>query len=176
MEWIVVGSTSCSLPGNAIIGSSWLVDPKTVNFYAAIKRSSKKRIRSSRLEIHECQMKRTAFMLAMVLGALIWVASPIFTGHKEPWDENGPYYLIALVSAGVVVGWLEPRCSWLWPVAIYLGQFATIIVLMWATPPSGADFFFPAGAVVLAAYSMLSLLGSVVGATIRRFIGPPARQ
>ena len=44
-----------------------------------------------------------AFVIAAALGALIWTLSAPITGKSEPWDDQGPYYLIALVAAGAML-------------------------------------------------------------------------
>ncbi|MBI4342841.1 MAG: hypothetical protein HY599_05705 [Candidatus Omnitrophica bacterium] len=111
-------------------------------------------------------MRRVAFVLAMVLGAFIWAASPYVTGQVEPWDAETLYYPIALMSAGAMVALLEPRRFWLWPIAICVGQFAAIVVLMFVRPPVGVNFFFPIGMITLAIYMVPSLIGSAVGAGI----------
>lgn len=43
------------------------------------------------------------------LGALIWVASERLTGHREPWDANHAYFLLALSCAGFVIGLLPGK-------------------------------------------------------------------
>jgi len=109
------------------------------------------------------------FVLAMGLGALIWAASPYLTGRNEPWDARSPYYVLALLSAGAVMGLLEPRRFWRWPVAIYLGQCAAIVTLAFMASHGDIGLFFPLGMIVLAMYALISLIGSAAGAAARQW-------
>ena len=103
-------------------------------------------------------MKRTAFVLAMGLGAAIWLASPVVTGRREPWDAAGPYFPLSLFTAGVVAGVMGPRRPWLLGGAIYLGQVMAILL------GSGGDLgLFPLGAVLLIFYTLLSVAGAALG-------------
>ncbi len=109
------------------------------------------------------------FVLAMALGAAIWLASPYVTGRREPWDAHSPYYIIALFGAGMVMGLLEPRRFWRWPVAIYAGQCAAVLALTWVRHDD-LGLFVPMGMIVLAVYTLLSWFGSAVGAALRRLV------
>ena len=105
--------------------------------------------------------------MAAMLGAAIWIASPLITGRKEPWDAHSPYYVAALFGAGAVMGLWEPQRSWRWAVAIYAGQCLAVLGL---TALRGDDLglFFPMGMLVLACFTVLSLLGAAGGAWLRR--------
>ena len=109
--------------------------------------------------------------LALALGAAIWLASPAMTGRREPWDAHSPYYVLALAGAGFITGWLGPQRCWRWAVAIYGGQCLAVWGL---TLRRGEDLglFIPLGMIVLALYTLLSWLGALVGATLRRSVHP----
>ncbi len=110
-------------------------------------------------------MKRLTFVLAMGLGAAIWLASPAMTGRREPWDAHGPYFPVSLVAAGLLAGLAEPGRPWKTGSAIYAGQMAAILL------GSGGDFgLLPLGAILLVVYTLLSVAGAAVsGAVIRAF-------
>ncbi len=76
--------------------------------------------------------------------------------------------MVSLVSAGAVMGLLEPRQFWRWPVAIYLGQCAAILALAFITSHGDIGLFFPLGMMVLAMCTLISLLGAAAGAVVRR--------
>jgi hypothetical protein len=60
-------------------------------------------------------MKRRAMgaiLVAAGLSALVWTLSVPFTGLREPWDAEGPYYLVALAVLGAASGALVPRPLW----------------------------------------------------------------
>ena len=111
-------------------------------------------------------MKRAAWVLAAALGAAIWIASPYVTGRREPWDAASPYYPLALLGAGAVMGWLGSGGVWRWAVAIYVGQCAAVLALTWSRHED-LGLFVPMGMVVLAAYTALSLAGGAAAAWLR---------
>ena len=110
---------------------------------------------------------RVKIAMAALLGAAIWIASPFITGRREPWDAPGPYYALTLFGAGALMGLWEPQRPWRWVVAIYAGQCLAVLAL---TALRGDDLglFFPMGMVVLAFFTVLSLLGAAGGAWLRR--------
>lgn len=62
-------------------------------------------------------MQWIAFGFSVFVGALVWIASPYFTGQREPWDS-----MSFLLIGGAIAGLLAPRRLWLWAVGIWLGQ------------------------------------------------------
>lgn len=108
-------------------------------------------------------MKRFAFVLAMGLGAAIWVASPAITGRREPWDAHGPYFPVSLFAAGLFAGLAEPGRPWKAASGIYAGQMAAMLL------GSGGDLgLWPLGAILLVFYTLLSAAGAAIsGALIR---------
>ena len=63
---------------------------------------------------------RLAFATSALTCALVWAASPWFTGRREPWDADSSFYLSSLMIAGAVTGALTPKPIW----ALYLGAIA----------------------------------------------------
>ncbi len=47
--------------------------------------------------------------LAAGAGAATWWLSPLVSGHAEPWDGSGLYYLGALVFGGALAGLVTNR-------------------------------------------------------------------
>ncbi len=74
---------------------------------------------------------RRVFLAGAAGGALIWLASPVVTGYREPWDAPGPYYALSLSGLGIMLGALAPRLFWLAPLAGFGGQLGP------PTPPTG---------------------------------------
>ncbi len=104
------------------------------------------------------------FILTLILGAMIWLASPYITGLREPWDAESGYYYISLIAIGFVAGIIAPSRFWLWAVGIWLGQLLVFVfqLLMFRSGP-----LWPLGMVFLFVLSFLSLIGSAVGAGCR---------
>ena len=115
-------------------------------------------------------MKRTVVVLAIGLGMVIWLASPLLTGRREPWDAHGPYYGLALLGAGLLTGSLEPHRFWIGPIGIYAGQCLAIFMLAWFYH-DGLGLFIPLGMIMLVFFTPLSLVGSLAGSWLRRWIG-----
>ena len=107
-----------------------------------------------------------AFLIGLILGAAIWLLSPWITGHSEPWDAEGGYYAGALLATGALGGLLIPLH---WPavaLGILTGQVLVILGGVLADPASGG--LWPLGLVFLGVYSVLALVGALLGAVLRR--------
>ena len=104
--------------------------------------------------------KRGVLLAGTAGGALIWLVSPLVTGHREPWDAPGPYYSLSLGCLGVVLGALAPRFFWLAGLAGLLGEFL-VFASRALVPPQE---LLVLGVVALIVYAGVILLGAVVGA------------
>jgi len=104
--------------------------------------------------------KRGVFLAGTAGGALIWLASPLVTGYREPWDSPGPYYSLSLGCLGVVLGALAPRLFWLAWLAGLFGEFL-VFASRALVPPQE---LWVLGVVALIVYAGVILLGAVVGA------------
>jgi hypothetical protein len=105
------------------------------------------------------------FLVAALLGAVIWGLSPLITEAVEPWDAESPYYFLSLFVAGGLVGLLCPRHIWVAYLGIVVGQLAYMLIAL----PSGP--LLPIGVLFLFGYGVLSLLGLVVASLVRRKSG-----
>jgi hypothetical protein len=111
-----------------------------------------------------------AFLLGLIFGAAIWLLSPWITGRSEPWDAEGWYYRGTLLAAGLLGGLLVPQN---WPsvaLGTFAGQLLVILGGVLADPASGA--LWPLGLVFLGMYTVLALIGALLGAALRRGRGP----
>jgi hypothetical protein len=104
--------------------------------------------------------KRGVFLAGTAGGALIWLASPLMTGYREPWDAPGPYYTLSLGCLGIVLGALAPRLFWLAGLAGLFGEFL-VFASRALVPPQE---LWVLGMVALIVYAGVILLGAVVGA------------
>jgi hypothetical protein len=77
--------------------------------------------------------------VGIVTGALSWWLSPRLTGYAEPWDAPGYFYLVRMVISGFVTGLAYPRCFWVAPLAVGLGQ----TIFMYATHSPTDPMIFP---------------------------------
>jgi hypothetical protein len=102
-----------------------------------------------------------AFLLGAVLGSAIWILSAVITGRDEPWDSPGFYYPGALLAAGVIAGFI---CRGYWAVVtlgVFAGQALVLIGRVAGDPGSGG--LWPLGLMFMAAYSLLALVGALIG-------------
>ena len=58
------------------------------------------------------------------VGWTIWAFSKSVTGVLEPCDASGPYYWRCLAAGGFLCALVCPRCWFLAPLGIYVGQVA----------------------------------------------------
>jgi hypothetical protein len=118
--------------------------------------------------------RRSAFLLGSVLGASIWLLSPVITGSREPWDADGGYYPGALVLTGILGGLVMPQHWGSIAIGIFAGQAVVLLGGVFAEPASGG--LWPLGLLFLAVYSVLGLVGAGVGTALIRFRGRRERS
>jgi hypothetical protein len=107
--------------------------------------------------------------VGLALGAGIWVLSGSITGYREPWDSPGMYYGAALLSAGVIGGFLVPGHWAEVAVGVFAGQAVVLLARVLAEPAGGG--LWPLGILFLALYSLLALVGAGLGSGLRRAFG-----
>lgn len=93
--------------------------------------------------------------------ALIWILSPWLSGRTEPWDAEGPFYLVALTVAGALSGALAPRPLWAHYVGAFAGQIIYELVALRIGP------LFVLGALFLLAYSLVFAAAAAVASFAR---------
>jgi hypothetical protein len=107
---------------------------------------------------------RSAFVIGLVCGAIIWVLSPLITGQAEPWDAAGAYYPGALFIAGLLASLALPANAGRVALGIFAGQVLVLIGRVIADPSSGG--LWPLGILFLALYSVLALIGARLGSAL----------
>lgn len=108
----------------------------------------------------------TGLPIGLALGAAIWVLSSTITGRAEPWDAPGLYYPTALVIAGLLGGFLVPGHWGEVAVGAFAGQALVLLGRVMSESPSGG--LWPLGLAMLALYSLLVLVGALLGSALRR--------
>ena len=117
-------------------------------------------------------MKPRAWMTILVsalAGARVWALSAWLTGHAEPWDADGPFYVAALAIAGSVAGLLAPRPLWAHYLGALIGQLGYEVLLLGVGP------LFLLGAAFLLGYSLIFLIAAA-GAVYTWRIPSPSRR
>jgi hypothetical protein len=107
------------------------------------------------------------FVAGLLLGALIWWASPLVTGEQEPWDAPLGYYVYALVVAGFTAAWIWPSRFWLAALGVYVGQCVYALVFL----PGGP--LWMVGLVSGLVFSLFALLGATIAFVLSRVLGKP---
>lgn len=103
-------------------------------------------------------------MIGLAGGAAIWLLSPLVTGRAEPWDAGGGYYPGALFIAGLLGGLAVPARPGLIALGVFAGQVLVLLGRVVADPAGGG--LWPLGILFGGLYSMLALVGALVGAAV----------
>ena len=103
-------------------------------------------------------------LTAAILGALIWILSPLLTGAVMPADEHPNYYTLSLLFAGVVIGILFPKRLKAVFGGVVLGQLIYAFTFLPIGSTAGA------GIIYVSLYGVLSVAGAIIGSWIRRAI------
>lgn len=106
-----------------------------------------------------------AFLASATASALIWVLSPLLTGHTEPWDADGQFYFSALVLAGLCAGALIPRSLHMHYLGAVAGQLGYELWL------GNVGALFLLGAVFLLIYSTIFVAAAMLASGLRIWIG-----
>ncbi len=109
----------------------------------------------------------TGLPIGLALGAGIWVLSLSITGRPTPWEATGLYYPGALLAAGLMGGVLVPGHWGEVAAGIFTGQALVLLGRTMSEPGSGGAW--TAGMLFLALYSLLALVGALLGSALRRF-------
>jgi hypothetical protein len=102
-----------------------------------------------------------AFLVALVASALVWGLSPLVTGHLEPWDADGLYYVGALTVTGMGTGGFFPRPLWAHYLGSVVGQITYELIFLKLGP------LFLVGMVFLLGYSVVFLVAAAIAARVR---------
>jgi hypothetical protein len=109
-------------------------------------------------------MKARAWLtviVSAVASASVWALSPLLTGHREPWDADGLFYVVALTVAGSVAGLLAPRPLWAHYLGALVGQLGYEALFLPIVP------LFVLGAAFLLGYSFVFLAAAALAASVR---------
>jgi hypothetical protein len=104
---------------------------------------------------------RLTVMASAVTSASVWALSPLLTGHREPWDADGLFYVVALVVAGSAAGLLAPRPLWAHYLGAVVGQLGYEALFLPVGP------LFVLGAAFLLGYSLVFVLAAARAASVR---------
>lgn len=102
------------------------------------------------------------FAVGVLLGVAVWWASPTFTGHDEPWDADGRYYVGTLFAAGFAATLFLPKAFWVAPIGVYVGQ---LLFGLYLYEPEGTSLW-PLGMVLAVFYGLAALAGAMACAIL----------
>ena len=107
------------------------------------------------------------FSTGLILGVAIWWTSPMLTGHVEPWDVPGKFYIGMLFAAGFVAAAFLPKAFWVAPIGVYAGQ---LLYAVYVYEPQGATFW-PLGMIMAVFYCAAALAGAAACAVLMTLLG-----
>ena len=106
-----------------------------------------------------------ALPISAVASASVWALSPLLTGHREPWDADGYYYVLGLAASGSLAGLLAPRPLWAHYTGAFVGQisYELLFVPVGALFVLGAAFLLEYSLIFVAAAALVGRLGARLG-------------
>ncbi len=107
-----------------------------------------------------------SLVVGVFLGGFIWAFSRVATGHAEPWDAAGSYYLVGLFGAGFVSTLVYSRSCVYGTLGVYLGQAAYITF----TSTPGDPHILPVFLSLLLFGLLPALVGSMVPFITRKLL------
>ena len=101
-------------------------------------------------------------LVAVVVGALVWIGVAHASGRVEAWDSD--LYFSAAMPAmcltSFALAYVEPTHTWRWGVLPSVGQFA------WMLLTHGPGNLLPLGIVAFGLFSIPSIVAARAGAWI----------
>ncbi|MBT3378210.1 MAG: hypothetical protein HN742_27515 [Lentisphaerae bacterium] len=108
------------------------------------------------------------FPLSFVVGAAYWLLSPVLFGRYEPWDYSLPLYWAVMSVAGLVLGLLGGRHSWVGIAGLYAGQCLILYVRPAPNQMETAPLHFVL--LILAIHTSPAVLAASVGWLVKKAI------
>jgi hypothetical protein len=70
------------------------------------------------------------FTIAAIAGAALWIGASVLSGKREPWDASVYWVIVYPIAMALsfLLGYLHPRRSWRWPLALFLFQFVGMVL------------------------------------------------
>ena len=99
--------------------------------------------------------------VSALASASIWLLTPVLTNHREPWDADGSFYIVALLIAGAVAGAVAPKPRWAHYVGSFAGQLGYELLILRVGP------LFLIGAVFLLGYCAVYSIAAALAALVR---------
>jgi hypothetical protein len=117
--------------------------------------------------------RKAVLLVGFFLGLALWLLPALLMRESEPWDGNSPWYQVALLAGGLVLGFLGPGRPGAAVAGVFGGQLA---ILLWrvVTRPGSSELWM-VGVVLLAGYTFVATgIGALIGSALRRRLGPDA--
>ncbi len=108
-------------------------------------------------------------LVAVIVGAALWIATSMLTGRREAWDASAYWTLTypASILAAALLGYFYPDRSWRWPLLLFASQFVAMCVRN-----GEAGSLWPLG---MAMFAILALPALVAARLASRFSRRPAQ-
>lgn len=119
---------------------------------------------SSRPQAAPAESERHLYALTIGLAAAVWLVPWLLLGRQEAWD-HWSYFLVSLplmMAAAGYAGYRARKRAWRWPLALILGQLATLLMLQ------GFGNLLPLGIIVLVILGAPMMVAASAGAWLGR--------
>lgn len=117
--------------------------------------------------------ERGLYAVALGVAVAVWLVPWLLLGRREAWDHSS-YFLVSLPVMTMVAAYAGYRAkarAWRWPLALILGQFATLLLL------EGFGNLLPLGIIAFVILGVPMMAGASIGAWLgRRSQGPSGTE
>jgi hypothetical protein len=106
----------------------------------------------------------TPLLIAGVSGLVLWTATAIIGGNREPWDSGLYWSLSYPIALGLsaALGFVFPHGAWRWAAVLVCSQF---VVMLLAGSGLG---LLPLGLIALAVLSLPAIALAEIAAAVQR--------
>jgi hypothetical protein len=121
------------------------------------------------------QLTRRAVILGgFALGLALWALPLLLYNQSQPWNGRGPAYALALLVAGLLLGFFGPRQVFAAVAGVFGGQLMALIAGMVRDP--AARELWLVSVLLVAGYTFVAAgAGSLLGSVLRARLAPVAR-
>jgi hypothetical protein len=118
--------------------------------------------------------RRSVLVFGFLLGLGLWLIPATFFGQREPWDGSGPWYGLALLVIGLLLGFLGTGHPFAAVAGVFVGQLVVLLARVVSSPETSELWLV--GLVLLAGYTFVATgFGAVLGMVLRRRLAPVSR-
>jgi peptidoglycan/LPS O-acetylase OafA/YrhL len=118
--------------------------------------------------------RRAVITTGFALGLALWAVPLLLFNQSEPWNGQGPAYALALVAAGLIVGFFGPRQVFAAVAGVFGGQLMALIAATLRDPSMREVWLVTL--LLVAGYTFVATgAGALLGTAARVRLAPVSR-